>query len=521
MFKKLIIKKLYNYTCIFIKNTYIIKNKFIIYYKFMNNRNSFSSRRNNNSSSNRIKKTLKDYLIPLVWAWIILIIILSFIFWWKNDEKVNTKSTNTTNTSTWSIKVSLDDLETEAFIRSDAYERKSISWETRLWANDTLIVKNWSVSVESPDINLRLNKMWELEINEKWWLKLISSDLWGIAKKTFAMDMMYANIKLSSWTVFSLAQNEAISTIYVISGSAEVSNLAWSKTLLGNWQKVLIQNKDASNKNLDLTLSKDNIDTFFTNSDWYTKNKVDLMWEFTWSTSSTWSTWSLASTWAKVSTGRIWDSIIELDDLRDEMVVSTNKINVNGRYYSDFVSSIKLDWVKAKLNLENKTFSFWQITLTKKENDLVIKALDSEDNIISKDVVTVYYNWVLPKEEAPKATETQSSASSQTTVIDSSKFVFTAPWASPYTTKESMVTIRWTVPKWLVEKIVVNWFTLQRFTKFWTDWRYHADVNNMNFKEWTNVYEVKYYGEAWKLLYTNSFTIIKKSDDPVVTTDDE
>ncbi len=478
----------------------------------MNNKFNYYSRRNN-KNNNKVKKILKDYMVPIIW-WIILLLIIFAIFFQKADNNKNKtdSSKNTSKTTTWTVLVDLDTPDTKAYLVSGKSEKKLITSKINLWLNEKVIVNDWTINISNKDAKFRLNKLWELELQNNNIMKLISSDLWWVAKKDFDIDMNYAKLKIYSWTIFSLSQNEVISSVYVIAWSLEVSNLVWQKTLLWNWQTIMIQNQDASNKNIDLSISKDNIDNFFTSSDWYTKNKIDLFWDWSWSNLS-WSTWTLNLTWTwKISTWRTSsNSVVELDDLRDEMVVSSNKINITWRYYSDFISSIKLDSVSAKLNLENKTFSFGQIDLTKKETDLVIKTYDSEDNIISKDVYTIYFNWTLPKSEVVQNQENNKNSSTNTTVIDSSKFIFTAPWKSPYKTTDSLVTIRWTVPKWLVEKIVVNWYTLQRYTKFSTDWRYHADINNWNFEEWTNTYEVKYYGEWWKLLYTNSFTVIKEA----------
>jgi hypothetical protein len=143
----------------------------------------------------------------------------------------------------------------------------------------------------------------------------------------------------------------------------------------------------------------------------------------------------------------------------------------------------------------------------------VFKLYDTDDNVISKVVYTFYYNWPIIQEETATTTnETPKPSSNEVRnyQVDWSKFIFTAPGTSPYSTSESMVTIRWQLPAsaW-VAKVSVNGFTLWSFN--WTTWRYHANSDSDNFKDWTNVYEVKYYWEWWKLVYTNSFVIIKKA----------
>ncbi len=471
----------------------------------MNSRVTYNSRRNN------VKKTIKDYLIPIVGIFILIIILYSVFSWW-DDNSTTTKTSNEITNS--KVVVKLDDAESEAYIMSEKEDKKLISWTANLEPTQKLVVKEWTTSIEYNGVGtFKLNKMWELELDKNSWFKLISSDLWIDAKKWFTIDTIYTKVKISAWSIVSLNQNEALSTIYVISWSAEVSNLAWKKTLLWNLQKLTISNQDASNKDADLALSKDNIDEFFKNSVWYVKNNWDSFLSGS-LLSSSWSTWSTISTWT-LST-----SLLELDDLRDEIVVSTSKVALSWKYYNDFVSSITLDWVKARLNTELKTFSFGTVTLTKKENDLVFKLYDTDGNIISKVVYTIYYNWTIIQEEAPSTVTNDlpdTSSKLKNYQVDGSKFIFTAPGTSPYTTTESLVTIRWQVPAWIVTKITVNWFQLGSFN--WTTWRYHANSDSDNFKDWTNVYEVKYYGDWWKLIYTNSYVIIKKPNTIETTVD--
>lgn len=464
----------------------------------MTNRFAYNSRRN------KVKKTVKDYMIPIAWIFIILIILFS-VFSGDDNESTSGDDTNV-ESSVWGITAKIDDADTEAYIIDEKEEKKLISSTSKLLPLQKLVVKEWTSTLDYPGVwTLKLNKMWELEVDKKWLLKLNSSDLWIDAKKSFSIDTIYSKIKISAWSIISISQNEALSTVYVISWSAEVSNLVWKKTLLWNLQKLTISNQDASNEDVDLSLSKDNVDDFFKNSEWYTKNNWDsfLSWSLL---SASWSTWSI-STWG------LSNLDIELDGLRDEMVIDSSKVTISWKYSNDFVSSVTLNWVKARLDTTNKTFSFGTFTLTKKENDLVFKLYDTDDNVMSKTVYTFYYNWAIIQEDSPVETREDPKptiSEVRNYQIDWSKFIFTAPWSSPYTTSESLVTIRWQVPvSAAVSKVSVNWFTLWSFN--WTTWRYHANADSDNYKDWTNVYEVKYYWAWGKLIYTNSFVIIKKA----------
>ncbi|MFA5917052.1 MAG: hypothetical protein WC850_02320 [Candidatus Gracilibacteria bacterium] len=460
-----------------------------------------SSRITYNSRRNKVKKTIKDYLIPIVGIFIIIIILYS-VFSGGDDNTTTTKSsTGITNSK---VVVKLDDAESEAYIMSEKEDKKLISGEANLEPTQKLVVKEGTTTIEYNGVGtFKLNKMGELELDKNSQFKLISSDLWIDAKKGFTIDTIYTKVKISAGSIISLNQNEALSTVYVISGSAEVSNLAGKKTLLGNLQKLTISNQDASNKDVDLALSKDNVDDFFKNSVWYVKNNGDSFLSGSLLSSS-------GSTGSTVSTGTLSTSAIELDDLRDEIVLDTSKVALSGKYYNDFVSSITLDGVKAKLNTELKTFSFGTVTLTKKENDLVFKLYDTDGNVISKVVYTLYYNGPIIQETTSSTTTADTTGTSvKNYQVDGSKFIFTEPGSTPYTTTESFVTIRGQVPAGIVTKVIVNGFTLGSFNG--TTWRYHAAVDNDNLKDGTNVYEVKYYGEGGKLIYSNSYVIIKKT----------
>nr|MDD3720042.1 hypothetical protein [Candidatus Gracilibacteria bacterium] len=454
-----------------------------------------------NSRRSRVKKTLKDYLIPGVGILIIFIIIFS-IFSGGNSENTGTGSINNQIDSINNLNVTLDDATTEAYIIDEKEKKQVINGSSVLLPSQRVVVKEGTVTIESNDSGtFKLNKMGELSLDQNGGIKLISSDLWLNVSKALNIETIYSKVKISAGSVISISQNEALSTIYVISGSAEVSNLVGQKTLLGNLQKLTISNQDASNKSIDLSINKDNIDDFFKNSEWYVKNNGD---SFINNVSSSGS--SGASGSVSISDG---NSIIELDDLRDEGVVSSDKLNITGKYYNDFVSSITLDGNKAKLNTDDKTFSFSSIMLTKKENDLVFKLYDTDNNIISKVVYTIYYNGAVSQQTTDYTAQPSTTGFEVTNYqVDGSKFIFTAPGESPYTTTESLVTIRGQVPAGIVNKVVVNGFTLGSFNG--TTWRYHADVNNDNLKEGTNVYEIKYYGDGGKLIYTNSYIIIKK-----------
>jgi hypothetical protein len=60
--------------------------------------------------------------------------------------------------------------------------------------------------------------------------------------------------------------------VYLLSGTAEVRNLAGVEAVLAPGQKIAISRLDASQENVDLSLLKEDIDDFFQSTDWFIKN---------------------------------------------------------------------------------------------------------------------------------------------------------------------------------------------------------------------------------------------------------
>lgn len=154
------------------------------------------------------------------------------------------------------------------------------------------------------------------------------------------------------------------------------------------------------------------------------------------------------------------------------------------------------------MNLENKTFEIKEFSLNNKVNDLVIKIYDSSKQLLSKQILTIYYSW--GKEVSISKFKVENFS------LDATKFQFIFPKENPYTTFTDLVTIEWKVPPGIVEKIEVNGYALQKFPRNWSYWKYHANKDFGNLKEWLNIYKIEYYWTGWKLLHSNAFSIIKK-----------
>ena len=252
---------------------------------------------------------------------------------------------------------------------------------------------------------------------------------------------------------------------------------------------------NASNKDLDLSILKEDLDDFFKKTDWYIKNNWDfyltdsIVWEETW-------TGSIKSNKYQGS------ELIVFNNLDDESFVSDNNLKISWKYFDENITKILLNGKEAKINSEEKTFNFTEVDTSFSENDLVFKIFDDSNDLLQKFVYIVYYKqWI--------NSNSSSNFNVKTYKVDGSQFTFTAPSTfGTFTTTTNFVTIRWNVlVEWIVN-VSVNGYTLSSFNG--STWRYHADMSRNNLKDGTNLYDIKYFNEAWKIVYNNIYTIIKK-----------
>ena len=448
---------------------------------------------------NGISKNLKDYMVPIIWLVLIIILIFSIF---SGDDTNNKKDNINGENQEW-LNLVMDSSTTEWYIIYPWENRKKIEWDTTLYKWEKVIVKEWNISLSLQTIwNFKLNKLWEFKYWESWELFLYSSDLWINSKTKLDLVMRYAKITIWKDSSVSFLQNEVWSTVYLMSWFAEVSNLVWKTTVLAPWQKISISRLDASKKELDLSLLKENLWDYFKKTDWFIKNN----WNFYLKNND--NNLTLSWTIKRTENNKITSNadLISFSNLIDESQVSASSIVISWTYIDDTIVSIDLNWEKAILNKEKRTFKFSSVSTSNKLNDLVFRVYDDSWDIIERILYTVYYDW-----------GNSNSSSSwnwfkvKTFDVDWSKFIFTSPSIrNSFTTyDDSQVTIKWEVLiKWVISSVKVNDYKLKSYQ--WSTWRYHASILNNNLKNWTNLYEIKYFDEKWKLVYRNYYTIVKK-----------
>lgn len=472
-----------------------------------------TTRRNRYSWHNSFSKNIKDYIVPIIWWILILFLIWSLFLKWWNKAPVNDEN------RVW-IAITKD-ADSWASISYAWWSKRDISEVKALYKWEKITVSSGRVKLSDANVSINLNKLWELKYLENWVLSLYSWEAWVDTNAAIDMEMRFVKLKIPANAHISLSQNEVMSTIYVISGNVEVSNLKWKSTVVKAMEKIEIARELASDEKADLELKKQPIDSFFTKSSWFTVNNGESYVnssntgstdDKTWTWSVTWSTktWTWKTIKSKSGAAISWKSkLLTFSNLLDESNVSSNPISVSWAYDTEEVAKIEVNWKIATLNPETWTFKVEWVSVPNKSNDLVFKVFNKDEELKEKFVYTVYYeawaswtNWWNSWND--------STFKVNTFEVDGSKFAFTSPTReSTYTTFEDFVTIRGYVSATWIDKVSVNDFVLKSFD--WKNWRYHARTDYGNLANWTNVYEIKYF--SWEtMVYKNYFTIIKKDN---------
>jgi len=460
--------------------------------------------RRRHANVNGLSKTLRDYMVPIIWLFLILLVIFSFF----NDDDTDDIADAIKYENQVPLNVTLDSDLTEAYIVYPWENKVQIEWEQDLYKWEQILVKDWTVSLNFLSVwNFRLNKLWELLYNEEWEFELDSSDLFISADTNIVVNMKYAKVFIGANSIVSLYQNETSSNVYLLSWNVEVRNLVWESTLLAKWQTISISRLEASSEDLDLSANRESIDEFYKTSDWFILNNWDyyLSLKDEIEEENT-QTGSLLTTWFS-------SKIITFDNLFDESYVSSSSINISWRYTDESITKILVNNKEATLNASTKTFTIEGVWVSNSENDLVFKIYDDANDLLQKFIYVVYYkSW--------NSTSSSSSAFKvQNYDVDATQFRFTAPsttWI--YTTTSWFITIEGAVYAEWIERVTVNDYSLSSFN--WTTWRYHASVDYNNLKNGTNVYVINYYDINNNLVYTNNYIIIKKIPGETSSTSD-
>ena len=451
--------------------------------------------------NNNLSKTLKDYAVPFIWLFLILVLLYSVFSWW--DETNNTKINNEAiNIDSGEVQVTLWNAESKAYIVYESWKKVEIKDTISLQKSEKISVESWNIDINFPLFaKMKLREKWELIYKEDWTIFLESGDVWIEAIKNIDIFMKFAEVSIPSGDIINLTQNGAESVIYSIDWNILVSNLAWNSVQLQSLEKISIKSKDSTSWDFNLDSEKKEIDDYFKLSSWFKENNWDNLLK---NTSNEDSSWSLLKN-NKVNLKDSWN-LISFDDITDESYIKTNSIDLVWRYSPTNVWKITINNIETKLDKELWTFSLKWFSLNFKTNDLVIKIFDKDLNIVSKEILTIYTSnpWTTWNTTWIKTNKTLENFP-----VKATNFVIYEPTKTgKLTTKSSQITIRWKVTNPETKAVLVNGYKLKSFN--WSTWRYHAFVEQGTLKDWTNNYEIKYLDNNWKLIYKEYYSIYKE-----------
>lgn len=477
---------------------------------------NYTSRRNVNKG---VSKTFKDYMIPIVIVFVISIVVLNYVF-------SSPDSASNPQAKTSPVEITLTGAESESYVIATDGSKNKIDTKTTIWKWEKIQVANGVAQLKLAEGvgQMMLKRLGELKYNDDGGYTLFSSDLWVNAEKPLNIEMRYAKVTSTSTAVFSLSQNDVASNIYVVSGSVDISNTAGNTTTLQKGEKLVIMRTNANDKEFNLGLAKEQIDDYIKNDEWFTLNNgasylAQMSLDASGSTLSgstlSWVTLSgtsldLSQTSLAGDTTVTGLTYITFDNLSDEMQVSSDVMNVEGKILVDNVYKIELNGLDATIDTQTKTFKVKNFKIPAKTNDLVYRVYDDSGKVLYKGVLTVYN---------PSGTDETSASSTQTSgaakvenypLANSPVYKILSPKQNPLTTSDDLVRLEGTVPAKTIEKIVVNGFKLTKFPAYGSYWSYFANTQYGNLKEWVNLYKIEYYGEGGKVVYENTITIIKK-----------
>ena len=468
--------------------------------------------------SSSIQTILKDYFVPIV-GWVLLLLILWSFF---RTEDTNTQTVSTTSENRTPTSLSFWKSDTEAYIVYPDDVKEKITHSSLFYKWESIIVQEGSVKLTLPDSSLiHLNKIWELKYMLDGSFELYSSDAWFDIKSDTKIALQYANVESPAGSVLSLTQNEAGSTIYVLAGSAQVSNISGVSTSLVKWQKVSVSRLNAANKDFDISAEKWAIDSYFKGSNWFIDNEGYLVLERK-DTSEDTQTQETNSGSIDTQNGSIEGTYIELSNLSDEMSVNTSSLNISGKRTSEKVSVVSFNNRQATISADG-TIRLDNLSLPVSMNDVIVKVYDSEKNILEKTVFTVYTSKpsgtssINPNQEANTQEINTSTQSNVTSKVNPSDFWFTDPAASgTFTTTSSEITIRGYTKAKDISAVQVNGFKLASFNG--STWRYHAFERFETLEAGTNQYKIDYLDANGRVVYSDYYTIVKKEASPSIST---
>lgn len=444
---------------------------------------------------NVVTKNVKDYIVPIIGVFIVLLILINLFSGWEEDVEVQKENKV-------GIALNLDGQSTQGTIEYSNGDELEITQDSVLMKGESINVSNGSLVLDIPEVgNARISKLGIIDYNTDGSFTHSSWNFWVNTSKPLNVKMKFARVKMWENSHVSMSQNEMASTVYVINGFVEVENLVGQNTLVLPGEKISITTINASNQDIDLKTQKEQIDDVFKNDDWYILNRGD-----SYINARNDEDEQEGETDSNVPTVENNTSrVLVFDTIRDEATIDSSNITITGNYTNNDIVKITANGKQAELNSQNKSFTFTDISTSKYQNDLVFRAYDDAEDVLEKNLITLYYL-------AGESTGESGWYNLQNYEnVDASQYTFTAPSTNTtYTTNVGQVTIQGKVNNPEIVSVLVNGYKLNSYAPATGTWKYHAFENFNTLSKGTNVYDVEYLDASENKIYSNRYNIVWK-----------
>ncbi len=328
--------------------------------------------------------------------------------------------------------------------------------------------------------------------NGEYRFQLETSEVWVREQSGNSRFLLtYADVKPAAGSVLNLSQNQIATTVYVVAGTALVTNKSGTGGALKAGEKAVMTSGDPA---ANPAAKASPIDEAFRQGAWFKANGGD----FSWSAPSA-SSEARPSFSSEASAG---SRAVTFSYPQDNMALTAASVSAEGTA-APGVARVSFGGKEAAVDAATRKFSTPVLQLQEGANDLVWKALDADGATVAKGVLTVF---------APAAKKTALPNKPVTYPISDKDFKVTAPAQNPYTMTGSFVKIVGEVPAGTVEKITVNDYQLKTsFRAGGSSWYYFANADYGTLAEGVNLYKIRYYGKDGAMLRESLFTIVRKT----------
>ncbi len=395
----------------------------------------------------------------------------------------------------------------EVYIKPVNGSSKQITGEEQFYTSDSaLSIANGLAHVYSVFLDGFLDKSSEMTYTEHMIdgekIEFTRGRLWieSHGKTILQMKNLEATVKDGA-IVMAEQPNQIFSTLYVLKW--DVSLIAGTNTyVLTAGKKIMISKSDLANPGTTLDMLTGPIDdNLRQNPLFILRNGGSLLTAISWRPSTSSGIILSGSTLSGKILSNAVEKYIEIVSPRDQAIINSPTVDISGKMLSKDIKRVTFNDLDAIVSPVDESFSMKWVVVTGNIFNLVYKAYSKDTTLLERWVITLY----------PKNHQSGTDTLTPTNFpINDKQYTIYSPSENPYITTETSITVKWMVPKNIVQYIMVNNFRLKRFVPYSSSWYYYANSDTDTMKEGINLYEINFYGSNDELIYKRLFTIVKE-----------